>query len=607
MHKGGVDAFYAEQRKRIHALTILNREEFVYLLQSKVTQSDQVQPIPSLFLSSPENVFPSLKQTKLLLTYDTVYHVFDPPSASRALSEKMITGSARASISKRISSNEEFPQTLLLDWLTIVMAQARRKFFTEYTLPRTLYIRPRATWPRAGTDKTRPVIEETQSNFSRIFQWHIVNSSVFKSIRRHDIPGDEFTPVEEGKGEIPLKALLAVVTTWTSATSPPTSWGFWTYIRNDGVPQPFTNGSDQYNQEKQAMMLKTRLRSFDPHGIYEANHFTVSVETYNHLTLGQFIALMCSAEFHHSHYSPLVLDHYVTRHIKTMFPTTDTRSERDHSDVIQTILFGAVPPVNVSIIGNEESIYAFPVLGDISMFSPYSYGITPVDISFETNEFSELVDIPDLRGHMKTFIIDETYRKEELDELNIVLLKTQSTKELRTNYPDDAFFIKTRPNMKTARDEAIFIKKAHMESSHIPDIAGVSGRRLILQRVGVPIQDYPFRGGFQEWISNEENKEVFLLDITEALTALWIQGFIHGDLGTDRPPEKVTRLLGDKAANRNITYDGEHYYVIDLDLENMIPKNTSPRYSIPELSQVNYDSDDYPRKQAEEIYEILTS
>ncbi|MHA1682525.1 MAG: hypothetical protein ACTSUE_16425 [Promethearchaeota archaeon] len=591
MNKEGTGAFHSERRKMIHALSTLNKEEFVDLLQSKATQSNQAQPLPGLFLSSPENIFPSLTITKLLLSQRNVYHIFDSSSVSRVLSEKKNLKIARTSISSRITSVGK-KNVLLLDWLTIVMAQARRKFFAEYALPRTLYIRPRDTWPRMETEKTRPdpsIFTGTPVNFSRTFQWHLLDSNVFT------------TEVDKGT---PLKVLLAVVTTWNSTTTPPISWGFWTYVRKDGKRQPFTDGDEQYNKEKQAMMLETRLRSFDPQGQYEQSHFTVSAEAYNHLTLGQFIALMFSAEFHRSHYSPFVLDDYVSKYINPMFPDAETG---DHSDDIRTMLYGIVPPVNTSIIKTGESPYAFPTLGNMALRSPYSCAITPEGISFEGKEFSELVDVPWRRNQQRTLIIDETYRKKELEDANIVLVIPQTEKKLLFNYPENDFFIKKRPNMKTARDEAIFIKKAHVESSRIPGVAGVYGRRLILEKVGRSIGDYPFPGGFQEWISNEGNKEIFLDDLTEALTALWLQGYIHGDLGTDKPPENVTRLLGDKAANRNITYDGNNYYVIDLDLVDMIPKDTSPRYSIPELARVDYTSDDYPRKQAEQIYKILTS
>jgi hypothetical protein len=403
-----------------------------------------------------------------------------------------------------------------------------------------------------------------------------------------------------------MKILLAVVTTWDSTTTPPIVWGFWTYVRGDGELQPFTGGDEQYTREKQAVMLETRLRAFDPQGLYGPSHFTVSAEAYNHLSLGQFIALMCSAEFYHGHYSPLVLDKYVVRRIKKMFPAA--AGGTDHSDVVRTILFGMVPPFNASTLGTGESSYAFPILGELSRRSPYAYGITPRDLSFHRHkEFLELIDGPRVREQLRVLIVDETYRKDELERMGITLVEPKRKRELLITYPEDRFYIKKRRDMKAARDDAIFIRKAHTESSRIPNVVGVSGKRLVLQRVGTRIGEYPFRGGFQEWISDETNKEIFLLDVTEALTAIWLQDYIHGDLGTDRPPGKVSRVLGDAAAKRNITYDGTNYHVIDLDLEDMIPKDTSPRFSIPELRRVPYDSDDYPRKQAEQIYEILTS
>ena len=103
------------------------------------------------------------------------------------------------------------------------------------------------------------------------------------------------------------------------------------------------------------------------------------------------------------------------------------------------------------------------------------------------------------------------------------------------------------------------------------------------------------------------NKERFLKDVKKALTALWKQGYIHGDLGTDRPPLKSGRKLGDKAARRNITYNEltNSYHVIDFDKDDMIPIDTKPKFSIDALRSIPYSNPLYPRVQANEIYKIL--
>jgi hypothetical protein len=601
-----VETFKTTQTKLYHSLSFLKDGEFVDLINSKTTHLAQSN---GTYPASKDNLFPALKDARLDLTEETVYTVFERSRALRRRKE----GESSANISPRFATTKS--AEFILDWLTVSMARMHSKHFVDYGVPHTLYVRPRATWPSAESSESskpgRPAFS-TSETFSKMFQWHVMDSRAY---------------LPEQK-----KILLAIVTSWGSVTTPPTAWGFWTYIElGENPTQSVTmfESREQYEAEMQSVRIQTRLRSFDPSGIYGPSHFTIACEAYNHLTLGQFVALMFSIEFHPSIYSPLVLDNYIARYIRYVVPRNDNGS--DNSDAVRTILFGVEPPVNVFLPssidlrgdpGTAESPYApFPTLGIPSMRSPHEMATTPASISFEAESFSEVLMDPS-SGGLTVRRIDDSYLREELETLGVILVgeSTSTTPtELTRTYPDTRFIIKKRPSVKTARDEALYIKRAYDEvvanaaGNVLPNVIAVAEDTLVLERVGDALRDFAFPGKvtYKEWLLEDENREAFMRDVTAALTALWNQGYIHGDLGTDRPPAKVNRELGDKSGDRNITMtidtDGEaRYHVIDLDQHNMIPKVTSPRYSIHELALVEYSDPAYPRRQAEQIYRILT-
>ncbi len=271
-----------------NSLSILSREEFSDLLNSKA-----VQEFGSQAAYPQDNLFPALDTKKFSIPESTVRHFFprskkDPIQISRRL---MIT-------------KESIPA--FLDWLTIVMAKSHRNAFTNYLVPNTLYLRSRETW---STRRPERGANEMVKKFSRTFQWAIVDSPTFKGT---------------------AKILLAVVVTWISSTTAPTCWGYWTYITREGTPMSFRRtvpieeaeevANNTYKMENAAMEKETRMRAFGPQGLYRNGNFTVRAECFNHLTLGQFVGLMVSAEFYPAHYSSAVLDTYVEMFIMRLVP-----------------------------------------------------------------------------------------------------------------------------------------------------------------------------------------------------------------------------------------------------------------------------------------------
>lgn len=609
-------AYKKIQAELNHSILSLRDEEFADMVQSK-TQAT----FPSL---TEENLFPSLKHTKLSLTEDRVYEVFERKRDFENRAHRLDApplGGGGMMISSKMSTpkgqlRDEFNH-FFLDWLTVTMAQARSRNVTEYAVPQTLYLRPRAESSEEGASSpTAGVSLARGSSVTRTFEWHVLDS--------HSFPDERMV-------------LLATVMTWESTTSPPFVWGFWTYLRKGEPEGPFRSmihNEDQYVREKEAVKQKIRGLTFDPQGLFQPEHFTVDCEAYTHLTLGQFIGVMFSAEFQPSPYSPFVLDQLVKKYIQYILPGLSDYG--DDSDAVRAMLFGLEPLVRDSKA--KESAYAFPILGHLPRISPYEYAITPDRISFEHEKThmraSRSSSSEDDASPGERAEFEETYRVDELKTLGIPILDpTSSSASLRRAYPETSYYIKDRKPargakaadlwkyIKRARDDAIFIKKAHNESERIPDVTGVSGTKLILQNVGTSLESSLFKDpitkariNYADWLKIEENEVTFLKDVEEALRALWRQGYIHGDLGTDIAPKGSQKSrIGAKSAQRNITYDADtnRYHVIDLDLEDMIPKDMpkdpTGDLSIFSLRTIPYDLASYPYLQSMVIYRILTS
>ncbi len=344
----------------MNSLKILSNEEFADLMTSKTIHKAKSQAVYPM-----DNVFPPIDRTTFTLSKKLVFSVFDSMILRAKVQMEHQGKTAPTMISAGLMDGTIVHATFL-NWLTLAMAQSHQLAFTEHLVPRTQYIRPRAFWTTVG-EKARPSIrlEETPTQFSRMFQWHILDSKTFAD----------------------SKILLAVVTTWSSITSAPTSWGYWTYIRKDGTRQPFS-GLEQYNKEVKEISIETRLRSFDPQGSFRNSHFMVVAEAYNHLSLGQFIALMFSMEFHPEHYSSVTLDAYVDRFINKIILAVSVEARGvlkplvqdtvDHSQVIRSLLYGMSPLVNMTFPPNESSFATST--GELAFGSPYGYAVTPEDL-----------------------------------------------------------------------------------------------------------------------------------------------------------------------------------------------------------------------------------
>lgn len=221
-----------------------------------------------------------------------------------------------------------------VDLVTLSMAEAQRWLLTNHNIPFTLYLRPRALW----TKDARPSIGKGDTSltmvFSRMFQWDLVPSP--------NIPE--------------AYILMAVVTSWTATSIPPTCSGFWTYLTRDGQPQKISS-EELYMQENAYAEARARTISFDPKGTFHNENFSVSVSSYNHLAPGEFISLLASAEAHPIHYGSTTLDDYAGTYysaLKTQDPDTFT-----DLNFLRLFLFSRKPLVNISMlqsIGSPESI-----------------------------------------------------------------------------------------------------------------------------------------------------------------------------------------------------------------------------------------------------------
>ena len=311
------------------------------------------------FLDLFEGIYHSLGGTKLHGT--EVSNLFppmkdNPLSIERSLLKTIFSREeGEISITKSLLNADETMHRAFLDLLTIGMAistfrDASSSF--RSLQPVTLYLRPRATWSTdVSSDSARnptllmTTLRKMQAKvhpFSRTFQWHLFPSPTVKGHTSGDTPF----------------VLLAVVTSWNrSSTTVPNVWGYWTYLTLDDEKENvklFSYQSfEQYKEERKAMEIETRLRAFDLYGMYKHNHFLVNVEAYNHLSIGQFVAMMSSAEeksfdpFRVTHslpygelYSPFVLDSYVSQYLIQLLPT---EVSKDHSDAIRCFLLTLEP------------------------------------------------------------------------------------------------------------------------------------------------------------------------------------------------------------------------------------------------------------------------
>lgn len=544
-----------------HFLYIFNDDEFVLFLQSKIQNSLLIHEIYPF-----DNLFPPLDELEIDVKSNNLYKILNP---NKFIDTKIID-----SIIKSKDTG-----VLLLDWITVVFSVAQKSNVLIHSIPRTYYIRPRAKWNKK--ESTMLSFDEyamqraRELDFTRVFEWHLLYK---------DTSDDD---------SVSSTVLVAMIISWTTALSPSICTCFWIYVDNK-----ISKSIYEYKEENKKIKNIIFERMFDIRGLYEKENFIMTCVPFYEVEFGKFINAIFSAEYDFGSYTSYDLDTVLIPRAKNM-PSSGDQQLIFNLFVMKPLLFSE------NLIEHDDEYRAMKEQHAITEPNFIEYPITPYNISFDKRILEALANHEDIDHELETDI-PKDYLTKELKNKKVDILENTSIDIIKAKYKDDKFVIKRSLNTKDARDSALLIKKLRALSEHVPDVVAINENYIVMTRVGKSLDtyDFPERITLKQWLSTEENKNKFIVHVSDALTALWKLGFIHGDLGTDVPPDSA-RTVGDKSAKRNITFDGEKYYVIDYDMKELISTKSISRITLPQLSIVKYTDKDYPGLQAKNIYDLL--